>query len=94
MGGGLIGGLAGGLFGGATGVLLAYPQLDDLGLKTEAERQDYVASSGIAFGIVGAVIGGIIGGTIGSFSDNAPPGPAASPSALWAHQAQEKVGWE
>ena len=74
MGGGLIGGLAGGLIGGATGVLLAYPQLDELGLKTEDERQEYVTSSGLAFGIVGAVIGGIIGGTIGSFSDTAPPG--------------------
>ena len=94
MGGGLIGGLAGGLIGGATGVLLAYPQLDELGLKTEDERQEYVTSSGLAFGIVGAVIGGIIGGTIGSFSDTAPPGPAASPSALWAYQSQGSEGWE
>jgi ethanolamine transporter EutH len=94
MAGGLVGALAGGLIGGASGVLLAYPQLDELGLTTEEERQEYLASSGIVVGVIGAVIGGIIGGTIGSFSDAAPNGPAASPSALWAYQDASATDWE
>ena len=71
---------------------MIYSQLDQLNLDNAAQENQAIENAGLLGGVTGGILGAVIGATIGSFTDNAPAGPAASPSALWASSGT--VTWE